>query len=33
MNCKGNQLAIIKTKHSDNGHEHYGKIVFYYYAF
>lgn len=28
MNCKGNQLAIIKTKSSDKGHEHYGKIVF-----
>ena len=28
MNCKGNQLAIIKTKQSDPGHEHYGKIVF-----
>jgi len=28
MNCKGNELAIIKTRPSQHGYEHYGKIVF-----
>lgn len=28
MNCKGNQLVILKTKPGDYGHEHYGKIFF-----
>jgi hypothetical protein len=28
MNCKGNELAIIKTRPSQHGSEHYGKIVF-----
>lgn len=28
MNCKGNELAIIQTRPSQCGSEHYGKIVF-----
>jgi len=28
MNCKGNELAIITTRPSQYGSEHYGKIVF-----